>query len=101
MFGLSTKIQFVLLILVLTVMIVNRMHFTKVDFTFIFLLSVILIAEKFWMLPVLDTRADFLSAGKPVAPSNLHDYFIYAESAKLIILLTAIIFQFKSKNTLH
>ena len=47
------------------------------------------------MLPVLDVRADMLASGKPVQPTSLHDYFIYAEVGKLILIVGGILLQLK------
>jgi len=52
------------------------------------------------MLPVLDSRVDLLSSGKIVSPTPLHDYFIYAETAKALLLIIVIILQFK-RNTVQ
>ncbi|WP_228458964.1 hypothetical protein [Chryseobacterium bernardetii] len=101
MFGISTKIQCVLLILIITGMIISRKAYTKMDFIIIVIVSAVLLVEKFWMLPVLDDRAHLLSAGKSVASSEMHNYFIYAESVKALFLCATIILQFKrsTKNT--
>ncbi|CAD0225771.1 hypothetical protein KYG33_00835 [Chryseobacterium sp. D764] len=99
MFGISTKIQCVFLILIVAGMFVSRKKYTKTDFIIIAVLLAILLLEKFWMLPALDNRAQLLSAGKPVLSSEMHNYFIYAESAKAIFLCIAISLQFiKQKN---
>jgi len=95
MFGLSTNIQIVFLISTVIIMLLDRKNHTKSDFTIILIIYLILMAEKFWMLPVLDARADLLSKGKPVPTSDLHNYFIYAETIKTVFLITAITLQFR------
>lgn len=97
MFGISTKIQALFLILILIFMTISQSHYTKLDFTITIVLLSILVLEQFWMLPVLDERADLISSGKPLAPTPLHDYFIYAETAKAIILILAVVLQFKTQ----
>ena len=82
-------------------MILFRKNHTKYDFMIIIVLLFILALEKIWMLPVLDARAALLSAGKPVEPAKLHDYFIYAETAKATALIFAIILQFKTQSNEH
>lgn len=101
MFGVSTKIQCVFLILIMLGMLISRKKYTGTDFIIIALVFTVLLLEKFWMLPVLDERAHLLSAGKSVSPSEMHNYFIYAESAKALFLIIAIILQFtrNKKNT--
>ena len=54
MFGISTKIQGLFLILILIFMTISQSHYTKLDFTIIIVLLSILVLEQFWMLPVLD-----------------------------------------------
>ncbi len=46
-----------------------------------------LIIQTTWLLHSLDARAELYIAGMPVAPSNLHFYFIAAELIKTISLL--------------
>jgi surface polysaccharide O-acyltransferase-like enzyme len=46
----------------------------------------ILIIQTLWLLPQLDIRAQVLIAGKVVAPSSLHLYFIGAEVIKVVSL---------------
>ena len=101
MFGISTKIQCAVLVIILGIMILFRKNHTKYDFMIITVLLLILALEKFWMLPVLDARATLLSAGKPLEPTKLHDYFIYAETAKAAVLIFAIILQFKTQPNEH
>lgn len=95
MFGISTNIQGVFLLLILIFMFISRRNYRKMDFVIGGLLIFILILEKFWMLPVLDSRVDLLSSGKALPPTPLHDFFIYAETTKAGILTLAVILQFK------
>lgn len=96
MFGISTKIQGLLLTLILIFMYISRKSYTKADCILISVLVFILILEQFWMLPVLDARVDSISSGLLLPPTPLHDYFIYAETAKAVALVLAIILQFKT-----
>lgn len=95
MFGISTNIQGSFLLLILIFMFISRRNYTKMDFVIGGLLIFIIILEKFWMLPVLDSRVDLLSSGKALPPTPLHDFFIYAETAKAVLLTLAVILQFK------
>ncbi|WP_343642969.1 hypothetical protein [Chryseobacterium sp.] len=100
MFGLSSKMQWGFLIVLLILMSVSRKNYTKIDFIILIILFSILAIEQFWLLPILDSRVDLLSSGKSLSPTPLHDYFIYAETAKALMLTTAIILQFK-RNTVQ
>lgn len=95
MFGLSTKIQGLFLIVILIIMLISHKNYTKFDFIVLLGLFFILSLEQCWMLPVLDARVDALSSGKVLPTTPLHDYFIYAETAKAGILILTIILQFK------
>lgn len=87
MFGISTNIQLGLMVVVFLMLIRKHEKHNKFEFTTFSLIAIILLLEKFWMLPELDARADLLATGKPTPASELHNYFIYAESAKLILLI--------------
>ncbi|MCQ4034190.1 DUF4149 domain-containing protein [Kaistella montana] len=87
MFRISTCIQLVLMVLVFLNLFLDQSKLTKTILSTSILLALILILEKFWMLPILDERANILALGKGLPPTPLHDYFIYAESFKAILLL--------------
>ncbi len=95
MFGISTNIQLGLMILVFFNFFLNPSKLNKfIIFTGV-LLALILVLEKFWMLPILDARADVLATGKGLPPTPLHNYFIYAECIKVILLLSIGFLQLK------
>ena len=87
MFRISTNIQLGLMILVFLNLFLDQSKLTKTIFSTSILLAFILILEKFWMLPILDERANILALGKGLPPTPLHDYFIYAECFKAVLLL--------------
>ncbi|RLJ32161.1 hypothetical protein CLU97_1607 [Chryseobacterium sp. 7] len=98
MFGLSSKIQWGFLIAILALILISRRNYTKIDFIILAVLFFLLALEHFWMLPVLDSRVDLLSSGKIVSPTPLHNYFIYAETVKALLLIIAITLQFKKST---
>lgn len=98
MFGLSSNLQLEFLVVILILMLFSHKNYTKADFIILAVLFFILALEQFWLLPVLDSRVDLLSSGKTLSPTPLHDYFIYAETAKAFILIIAIILQFKKNK---
>lgn len=101
MFGISTNIQ---LILLLIMVVVFMSDFKKVDKKILIttaLLAIILGLEKLWMLPILDARADILATGKGLPPTPLHDYFIYAEVLKLLLLILLPIFLLERTSNSH
>ncbi len=96
MFGVSTNIQLGLMILIFLNFIFNAKQLSKVMLLSSILLALILGLEKFWMLPILDARADILASGKGLPPTPLHDYFIYAEVAKLVLIVFLGIIQIRT-----
>ena len=97
-FGISTIIQFVLLGIILLLLFINRKEINYPMKICVIILTIILCLEKFWMLPVLDARADILMTGKGLPPTPLHDYFIYAESLKLLMLIVFCVTLITKKN---
>jgi len=51
-----------------------------------FLLLLILILQTFYLLPVLDKRADLLIEGKSVEKSTTHHYYVFVELIKVVSL---------------
>jgi len=51
------------------------------------IITAILLAQAFWLLPALDARVTAIIGGGTPAPSSLHLYFIVCETAKLALLL--------------
>lgn len=100
MFGVSINIQLLLAVL-LMMLFFRNINFIKRDFIFLGFLLILLMLEKLWILPVLDARADLISAGNPVPPSDLHNIFIGAEVLKLILLAIAILFQYRNATNLE
>ena len=87
MFGISTNIQIGFCVFILLAMAWKAKKVKPFYFSMVILLFLLLIAQKFWMLSVLDERADLLIQNKPAGTSNLHDIFIYSEVFKLLVLL--------------
>ncbi len=98
MFGVSTNIQLVLLLLIGACIAYDWEKCTKKILVTVVLLATLVALEKFWMLPILDARADVLASGKGLPPTPLHDYFIYAEVLKLILLIALPLFQLERKR---
>lgn len=92
MFGISTSIQLGLSVVILFIFLINK-KFRKADYLVFGILLVLLLLEKTWFLPVLDARAELISSGKAVPPSNFHNIFIGAEVTKLILLVFALLFE--------
>ena len=95
MFGISTNIQLVLLGFVLVFLLIGKEKCNWYKVLIYGGILVVVLLQKWWMLPVLDERADLLAVGKSVPPSELHNYFIYSEVLKVFFLINMICFQLK------
>lgn len=51
------------------------------------IVAALVIAQTFWLLPLLDSRVGMIIAGQQPAPSRLHTLYIVSEMAKLSGLL--------------
>lgn len=70
----------------------------RISNLFLAAVLVILLAQTFWMLPVLNARALLHIHGEPVPPSRLHLWFIIAEVAKVISLFVVAFALFKQSK---
>jgi hypothetical protein len=88
-FGALNKLEwFFAIVLAITLLFVkSNIHSFAIVWYAIVLL--ILVLQSFWLLPVLDKRADAFINGQTLPPSALHWYFIVAELIKVIALFTA------------
>ncbi len=69
--------------------------FTNVNVIFS-LIVIILLLQTFWLLPMLDNRAELYIQGKEVPASSIHFYYIGLETIKVIALFIIGFLQFKS-----
>ena len=95
MFSISTNIQLVIAAIILILLFASNKKINLFELVLLKFSLLLLLAQKFWMLPILDYRADLLAIGKPVPPSELHNIFIGSEIIKLLLLFALVIFQFK------
>lgn len=95
-FNALNKIEWVLaLIIFLNLFFRSNDVFTTVNLIFS-LIVVILLLQTFWLLPMLDNRAELYIQGKDVPASNIHFYYIGMEAIKVIALCIIGFIQFKS-----
>lgn len=52
-------------------------------------IGTVLIAQTFWLLPILDVRADAVIAGALLKPGNYHWIYIALEILKVLLVLVA------------
>ncbi|QIL40883.1 hypothetical protein G7074_17415 [Pedobacter sp. HDW13] len=61
--------------------------FKNIKSKLLVILTLILLADTFWLLPLLDERAKLVLAGMPPATSHHHILYIIIESIKLLLLI--------------
>ncbi len=96
-FGALNKVEW----LFATVILINILWKGGLFSTFHLLVCipvVILLLQTFWLLPVLDQRAEMHIQGREVAPSHLHFYYVGMELVKVSSL---IILGFRFLNTME
>jgi ABC-type amino acid transport system permease subunit len=85
-FNLLNKVEWVFVTLILSDLLHGGWKSFKSLSLFISIPLLILILQTFWLLPILEERAELYIQEKEVAPSNQHLYFIIAEVVKVTCL---------------
>lgn len=85
-FGALNKVEWVFAIAIaINILLENRKLITLTNILVIVPLC-ILIAQTFWVLPVLDARAELVIHGETPPPSSLHIYYVVFELVKVACL---------------
>lgn len=84
-FTVLNRIELVLAVLLLSTMFLSKR--SRPEFLLPGMILMLLFTQTFWLLPLLDARAQLLLAGNPTPPSFHHLLFIGIEAAKVITLL--------------
>lgn len=94
-FALLNKVEWVFASTVLITLIIGRLWLFNWQNIFFLGALLILIIQTFWLLPVLDARADSIILSQDIEPSNIHFYYVGVEVLKVIFLSVYGIKQFK------
>lgn len=85
-FSALNKVEWVFALVILMNLILSKEKFISFR-QFLFLIPfAILIIQTFWMLPILDARAELHIQNLEIPPSNMHFYYVGAELVKVISL---------------
>lgn len=76
-----------LLWLLFFILFISTKNITISIFFFFTIVSITLICQSFWLLPVLNDRITIIQSGLSIKPSNHHILFIGFEIIKLIALI--------------
>lgn len=90
-FSVLNKVEWLFAILLVAHLLLyrNDYHLNQMIITSILLL--ILLLQTFWLLPLLDARAELHIRSEDVQPSALHLYYVNGELLKVAVLITLII----------
>lgn len=85
-FQMLNKVEWILLLLVFVNFLMTKEKLFKLKNIFYFIPVLLVALQSFWVLPVLDIRAQLHIDGLPVPPSNLHYGFVLMEIVKIVCL---------------
>ena len=91
-FNALNKVEWVFAIATIISILVSKNSFFNIDTVIFYVVVALLILQTFWLLPLLDSRAQLLIEGKELPASNFHVYYVGMEIAK-----TACLFIFSIK----
>ncbi|MFA7446354.1 MAG: hypothetical protein WCY89_10440 [Flavobacteriaceae bacterium] len=86
-FGALNKVEWVLTFVVFINLFISQKNVFSRKNTAFFIAVAVLLIQTFWLLPLLNTRAQLYIDGITAADSNLHFYYVGVEAVKVISLL--------------
>jgi hypothetical protein len=85
-FGALNKVEIIFCLIILLSILIKKIQFVKIEKLLIAIPLLILVAQTFWLLPVLDARAEIIIQGNKPPESYLHLTYIVTEFIKVICL---------------
>lgn len=89
-FGMLNKMEWILLLLMILSLILSDTD--KRTTLLVVALTFILMGQTFYLLPLLDQRAEAIISGLSTEPNNLHFLYVGMEIIKLIVLATSTLY---------
>lgn len=80
------KMEWAFFIIILSELMLRKAKITTTRILYLFIPAVALILQSFWLLPVLNERADLLIQGQSLASSNIHFVYVAVEIVKIVCL---------------
>ncbi len=101
-FGALNKVEWVFAAVVFSCLYFNKNTIYSGNKIWFGCIVLILLAQTFWLLPLLDARADAIINGGSRTPSSLHWLYVTAEMIKVVLLffLGAALFRYVQANNL-
>lgn len=85
-FSALNKVEWVLALAILINLFLFGSKLWSRKIALLYLTLILLILQTFWLLPLLDARAELHIQNQIVPPSNLHFYYVGMEVAKVVCL---------------
>lgn len=82
-FSTLNKVEWFFAIAIVFSMFISKSNLFMLQNLAFFFPILALVLQTFWLLPILDHRAQMLIRGEVVAPSNIHFYYIVLELLKV------------------
>jgi hypothetical protein len=86
-FGALNKMEWLFAAVILITYFLHKPQVDAISLILFALALLLLIIQTFWLLPMLDARANMVISGKQLQSSSLHWYFVVAEVIKVGSLL--------------
>lgn len=86
-FNALNKVEWVLALVILGSYFINKEVPLETESLLVLVPFIIVILQTFWLLPVLDARAELHIRGEHVPPSSMHLVFVAAEVIKVTFLI--------------
>lgn len=94
-FGALNKMEWFFALLILIIFILTKQPVLSINNLFYYVVFSVLVIQTFWILPVLDERAELRIQGKTVENSFMHFYYVLFEFIKIIGLFIFSLKQYK------
>jgi hypothetical protein len=98
-FNALNKMEWFLAAVILISYFLNKPQVDTLSIMLFTLALLLLVIQTFWLLPMLDARANIVISGKELQSSSLHWYFVAAEVIKVGSLLILGLRLFRSFTT--
>lgn len=94
-FGALNKMEWFFALLILIIFILTKQPVLSINNLFYYVVFIVLVIQTFWLLPILDERAELRIQGKNVENSFMHFYYVLFEFIKIIGLFIFSLKQYK------
>lgn len=94
-FGALNKMEWFFALLILIIFILTKQPVLSINNLFYYVVFIVLVIQTFWLLPILDERAELRIQGKNVENSFMHFYYVLFEFIKIIGLFVFSLKQYK------